>query len=523
MDTILVLDYGGQTSQLISRRIRDLGYYSVILPGQIRIDSKEFLKVKNELKGIIFSGSPHSVYKRESPSPDNRIYSLGIPILGICYGLQLIVQDHGGEIAPLEREEYGRTKIFYRMNGRESPLFKGIPDGFSSWMSHGDSIKKVPPGFEILADSENKLVSVLFNGEKNIYGVQFHPEVSHCEYGTTILDNFAGKICEAKKEWSLDRYIEKTVDTIKEKVGDKEILLLISGGVDSSVLAALLLRSVKPKRVHLMYIDTGLMRKGESEEVFKNLKKLGAKNIHIIDARDEFLNGLRGITNPEKKRRVIGDLFIEIQERETKRLGITSDYLAQGTLYTDMIESGKGVGKNANVIKSHHNVRSPLVEKKRLEGKLIEPLSILYKDEVRRLGLKLGLSEDIVYRHPFPGPGLAVRILGEVTEEKCNILREADYIFIEQLKKRNLYRKIWQAFAVLLPVKSVGVTGDARGYRYVLALRAVTSSDGMTADVYPFEMKDILEISGKITNEVKEIGRVVYDVSSKPPATIEWE
>ncbi len=523
MDTILVLDFGGQTSQLISRRIRDLGYYSVIFPGDIKIDSEEFQKIRDNIKGIIFSGSPHSVYREDAPSPDKKIYDTQIPILGICYGLQLIVRDHGGAIAPLDREEYGRTKIFYRESGKNNPLLDGIPDGFTSWMSHGDSIKEPPPNFEILADSENGLISILFNRTKNIYGIQFHPEVTHCEYGTRVLENFAGKICKAKREWNLDKYIDQTTEFIKRKVGNTEILLLISGGVDSSVLAALLLKSLKPEQVHLMYIDTGLMRKGESQEVFNSLRDLGAKNIHTIDASREFLTHLRGITNPEKKRRIIGDLFIEIQERETKKLGIKSKYLAQGTLYTDMIESGKGIGKNANVIKSHHNVRAPLVEKKRNEGKLIEPLAILYKDEVRRLGLKLGLPEEIVYRHPFPGPGLAVRILGEVTEEKCNILREADYIFIEQLKKRNLYRKIWQAFAVLLPIKSVGVTGDARDYRYVVALRAVISSDGMTADVYPFAMKDLLEISSKITNSVKKIGRVVFDISSKPPATIEWE
>ncbi len=523
MDTILVLDFGGQTSQLISRRIREQGFYSVILPGEIKIDSNEFKKLQDDLKGIVFSGSPHSVYKNNAPKPDKRIYNIGVPILGICYGLHLIVVDNGGVISTVGKGEYGKTRVLFTKSEEKNPLFDNIPNGFASWMSHGDSVTKLPEGFEILAKSENNLISAIYDKTRNIYGVQFHPEVTHCEYGNTVLGNFSEIVCGAKKQWNLEKYIEDAKKLIKGKVANNDILLLISGGVDSSVLGALLLNSLKTQQVHLMYIDTGLMRKGESEEVLKNLKKLGATNIHTINAESEFLNKLQGITNPEKKRKIIGDLFVKIQERETRKLGIKSDYLAQGTLYTDMIESGKGVGKNANVIKSHHNVRSPLIEQKRKEGKLIEPLSILYKDEVRELGLKLGLSQEIVYRHPFPGPGLAVRILGEVTREKCDILREADFIFIEELKKRNLYRKIWQAFAVLLPVKSVGVTGDARGYRYVLALRAVTSSDGMTADVYPFDIKDLLEISGRITNEIKEVGRVVYDISSKPPATIEWE
>ncbi|WP_028973142.1 glutamine-hydrolyzing GMP synthase [Spirochaeta cellobiosiphila] len=516
MDKIVILDFGGQTTQLIGRRIRDKGVFTDIYHGEITLEELDL----TDVKGIILSGSPYSVYEEGAPEPDYRIFDLGLPILGICYGFQRINTFFGGKVESLSTKEYGRAPVQLL---KKNPLFQDIKDGFLSWMSHGDSISEVAPGFELLGVSEHHPAAV-YNSEKNIYAIQFHPETSHCEQGFDILGNFALKICKANPEWNMDKYIELECNKIRQKVGDKSVLLLISGGVDSTVAGGLLLKALPSKQVHLMYIDTGLMRKNESEEVANNLKMLGAENLYLINAEDRFLSPLSGIEDPEAKRKIIGDMFIKVQEEEVLRNQIPSDaFLAQGTLYTDLIESGKGVGKKAQVIKSHHNVGSPLVEAKRNAGLIIEPLEMLYKDEVRQLGAILGLNKEVVHRHPFPGPGLGIRVLGEVSKEKCDILREADWIYINELRKRKLYDKIWQAFAVLLPVRSVGVTGDARDYSFVLALRAVTSSDGMSADVYDFPTKDLLEISNMITNSVKEVGRVVYDISSKPPSTIEWE
>ena len=516
MDKIIILDFGSQTTQLISRRIREIGIYSEVFPGEINISDIDL----TDVKGIILSGSPESVYDEDAPVVDKAVYETGLPVLGICFGLQRLTTDFNGSVKALEKKEYGRSAVNFLS---KSELFYNVPENFISWMSHGDSIEKPGDGFEVIAESEHHTAAV-YNADKNIYGIQFHPEVSHCEYGTKILENFASVISGAGKNWNMDVYFEQTKKKIVEQSAGRDVLLLISGGVDSAVVAGLLLKSLPPEKIHLMYIDTGMMRKNESEEVEKNLKKLGAENLHIINAEERFLTALNGEGDPEKKRKIIGDLFIEIQTDEVKKLNIPEDaMLAQGTLYTDLIESGKGVGKKAHVIKSHHNVKSPLVEAKRKKGEIIEPLDCLYKDEVRKLGEVTGLSGNIIYRHPFPGPGLAVRILGDITREKCDLLREVDYIFIDELKKRNLYDKIWQAFTVLLPIRSVGVAGDARKYGQIVSLRAVTSKDGMTADVYPFLMKDLLEISSLITNSVPGVGRVVYDISSKPPATIEWE
>jgi GMP synthase (glutamine-hydrolysing) len=517
MDTILILDFGGQTCQLISRRIRDFGVYSEIAPHDYLPPENGALK---DIKGIILSGSPYSVYDEGSPLANPAILNLGLPVLGICYGLQYLTHTLGGKVGPLDTREYGRMKLRLK---NKSPLFNDVPDGFVSWMSHGDSIVEPAQNFSIAAVSEDGIPAALENPQRKLYGIQFHPEVTHCEHGSRILENFAVGICGAAKQWSMKAYIETVCGRIRERVGGRKVLLLISGGVDSTVAGGILLKALDPAQVHLMYIDTGLMRKDESAEVAVSLKKLGARNLHLIDASDKFLDALSGEADPEKKRHIIGDMFIRVQEEEVAKLDIQDAFLAQGTLYTDLIESGKGVGKKAHTIKSHHNVRTPLVEEKREKGLVIEPLDRLYKDEVRALGREIGISNDVIGRHPFPGPGLGVRILGDVTREKCDILREADFIFISELKARGLYDKIWQAFAVLLPVRSVGVTGDARDYRYVLALRAVVSHDGMTADVFDFPAKDLLEISSKITNSVRQIGRVVYDVSSKPPATIEWE
>lgn len=514
MDTILILDFGGQTCQLIGRRLREGGFYSEIAPHDAAL-TQERLK---DVKGIILSGSPYSVYEEGAPNVDPALFQVGVPILGICYGFQLLTHLGGGKVESLAVKEYGRVALTLKGG---NPLFEGVPSGFNSWMSHGDSIANLAPGFDITAVSDNHPAAA-WNAAQKIWGIQFHPETSHCEHGNTILWNFAG-ICGAKKEWTLDKVLELESAKIRARVGSKDVLLLISGGVDSTVAGAMLLKILHPAQVHLMYVDTGLMRKNESEEVAGILKQLGAQHLHLIHAEDRFLTPLKGLTDPEAKRKAIGDAFIRVQEEEVAKLGLSDYFLAQGTLYTDLIESGKGVGKKAHVIKSHHNVGTPLVEAKRAAGLIIEPLEMLYKDEVRALGEKLGVSESIVWRHPFPGPGLGIRVLGEVTKEKCDILREADFIYITELKKRGLYRQIWQAFSVLLPVRSVGVTGDARDYGYVLALRAVVSKDGMSADVFDFPMKDLLEISSLITNQVRAVGRVTYDISSKPPSTIEWE
>lgn len=516
MDKILILDFGSQTAQLISRRVREIGVYTEIIPGTTAFTPEVLLDVK----GIIFSGSPFSVYQTQAPQLDPKFLSTGLPVLGICYGLQRINQDLGGKVERKTIREFGRSKITFL---QDNPLFTEIPPGFISWMSHGDSLDTLAPGFELIAQSENGHPAAVFHEKLKLYGIQFHPEVTHCDFGTEILQNFVITISGAEPTWTMDRYLELASEQIRDQASTRPVLLLISGGVDSTVVGGLLLHALPPEQVHLMYIDTGMMRKDESLQVAQTLKALGATYLYLIDAASDFLPPLMGITDPEEKRNIIGDTFIKVQEREIKARGIGNALLAQGTLYTDLIESGKGVGSSAQVIKSHHNVRSPLVEAKRALGEIIEPLGMLYKDEVRKLGLVLGLDPLVVHRHPFPGPGLGVRILGEVTQEKCEILREADHIFLQELHKRNLYNNIWQAFCVLLPIRSVGVAGDAREYGYVLALRAIISRDGMTADVYPFEMKDLLEMSSTITNQVPQIGRVAYDVSSKPPATIEWE
>ncbi|MCK5671748.1 MAG: glutamine-hydrolyzing GMP synthase [Spirochaetales bacterium] len=515
MDKIIVLDFGSQTTQLIARRIRELGVFCEIYAGETII-TKQLLK---DTKGIILSGSPFSVYEEGAPKPDSSVFLTGIPVLGICYGFQQMTVLNNGSVDASLTKEYGKAPVSIL---NDSDLFAGVPDGFSSWMSHGDSLNTLGDGFELLAESENHPAAGI-NKKQNLYGLQFHPEVSHCSFGIEILGNFIFRICKSDKSWDMNIFMDQQSKKIKTKVGSNKVLLLISGGVDSSVVAGMLLKILPHKNLYLMYIDTGLMRKNETAEIEVYLKSLGAQNIQIVNASKIFLSKLKGVSDPEKKREIIGDLFIKIQEKELPHDLSGNYFLAQGTLYTDLIESGKGVGAKAKVIKSHHNVRSPLVEAKRKSGLIIEPLDKLFKDEVRQLGLSLGIDKRIISRHPFPGPGLAVRIIGEITPEKVSILQEADSLFINELKKRDLYNEIWQAFCVLLPVKSVGVTGDAREYGYVLALRAIISVDGMTADVYPFNTKDLLEISSLLTNIIPEIGRVVYDISSKPPATIEWE
>jgi GMP synthase (glutamine-hydrolysing) len=566
MDKILILDFGSQTTQLIGRRIRDLGVYTEILPGDSALSG--ILKPTGKsgegadaVRGVILSGSPESVYENGAV-PDRAIYDCGLPLLGICYGLQRLNYDNGGAVEALPKREYGRIGVKVRSaedegrkekgEGRDAAgcggesnrectrkFLAGFKPAFTAWMSHGDTLTRLAPGLREYGTSDTGYPAVLIHDTKPWFGLQFHPEVTHCEGGIDILGAFVFGVCGCSAGWTMERYVEEARVSLRERAGNNPVLLLISGGVDSTVAGALLIKTLDPAAVHLMYMDTGLMRKDETKTVKANLERLGARHLHIIHCEEEFLAALRGLDEPEAKRRAIGDLFITIQEREVARLGLPDSYvLAQGTLYTDLIESGKGVGKKARLIKSHHNVGSPLVDAKRKAGRIIEPLDRLYKDEVRALGRILGVDGEVLRRHPFPGPGLAVRILGEVTKEKCDILREADAIFIEELKKRrapvqappkggqsplSLYDTIWQAFAVLLPVRSVGVAGDVRKYGWVLVLRAITSTDGMTADVYPFRPEDLMEISTRITNTVKEIGRVTYDISSKPPATIEWE
>jgi len=521
VNKVLILDFGSQYTQLIGRRLREAGAYAEIVPGETRLEAP----LLEEVRGIVLSGSPFSVYEEGAPLPDSRLWDLDLPLLGICYGAQRMTEDLGGRVERLPGREYGRmgVELAHSRFASADPLLAGLPHSLSTWMSHGDSIATVAPGFEVLASSEGGIPAVVRRRGRRQWGVQFHPEVSHCEGGTTLFANFVRGVCGLERTWTMEGYRAGIEAELREKAGDSEVLLLISGGVDSTVAGALLLSALRPERVHLLYIDTGLMRKNESEEVMRNLSSLGATHLVKAEAGDEFLSSLAGVADPEEKRRIIGDLFIRVQEREVARLGIPEAFLVQGTLYTDLIESGKGVGSKAKVIKSHHNVRSPLVEAKRRAGRVLEPLDRLYKDEVRALGRLLGVAPSILGRHPFPGPGLGVRILGEVTPEACDLLREADAVYLEELRNRGLYDRIWQAFSVLLPLRTVGVAGDERRYGRVLALRAVVSEDGMTAEPFAFDMKDLLGISASITNKVPGIGRVVYDISSKPPATIEWE
>lgn len=507
---ILIVDFGSQYTQLISRRIREANVYCEIFPDSISVEEIKKLNPK----GIIFSGGPSSVYDENASSFDKNIFELNIPILGICYGLQLICHLLDGEVKQANEREYGKTilKVI-----DEDELFKGVKNESVVWMSHGDYVTKLPDDFKILATSEHSPIAAIANIKRKIYGVQFHPEVVHTEEGNKIISNFLFKICGCKGLWTSKNFIEESIQKIKKDVGNKNVICALSGGVDSTVAAVLVQKAIN-EQLYCIHIDTGLMRKNESEEIRKLFTEKLHLNLIFVDASEIFLNKLKGIINPEEKRKIIGNTFIEIFEQEAKKIS-NVEFLVQGTLYPDVIESKSLKGKSAT-IKTHHNVGG-LPENMNL--KLIEPFNKLFKDEVRRIGKELNLDDEFLMRHPFPGPGLAVRIVGEITKEKLDILREADYIFIEQLKKNNLYNQIWQAFAVILPIQSVGVMGDFRTYENVLALRAVTSTDGMTADWFQFEHSFLADISNLIINRVKGINRVVYDISSKPPSTIEWE
>lgn len=509
-ESILILDFGSQYSHLIARRIRELGVYCELHPCTMPLEQIQSMAPK----GIVLSGGPASVYEEDAPHVDEGVWRLGLPILGICYGLQEMTRALGGEVAPSPKREYGRAELkIVAMEG----LFSGLSGAIPVWMSHGDKVLRLPDGFHPIARTGNSEFAAVADPNRRYFGIQFHPEVSHTPDGKAILNNFVLGVCGCRADWSMGSFLEDSIQRIRERVGDEIVIGAVSGGVDSTVAAALMHNAIG-ERFHGFLVDHGVMRLNESQQVMERLRDRMGVNLSLIDASDRFLDKLRGVTDPERKRKIIGNTFIEVFEDQAKRLG-DARFLLQGTLYPDVIESISFKGPSAT-IKTHHNVGG-LLENMKLE--LIEPLRELFKDEVRALGLEMGLDEESVYRHPFPGPGLAIRILGEVTLESLELLRQADAIYIEEIKRAGLYRNIGQAFAVLLPVRSVGVMGDSRTYDQVIALRAVETTDYMTADWFEFPPEVLKRISNRIINEVPGLGRVVYDVSSKPPSTIEWE
>ena len=511
-DCIVVLDFGAQYSQLIARRVRELGVYSLILPFNATADE---IKAQERVKGIIFSGGPASVPQPGSPRPSQELFDMGLPILGICYGLQVMSHMLGGEVECPEHKEYGIANIDITA---KSLLFKDVSAHSQVWMSHGDRVSRLPSGFTVTASTPSCPYTAVENREKSFYGVQFHPEVVHSLEGQKMISNFVLDICKAEADWNMGSFVNEAVESIRAEVGDRNVLCGLSGGVDSSVAALLIHKAIGDQLV-CVFVNNGMLRKGEAENVLSLFGKHFNIRLQYADAEKEFLDALRGKTDPEDKRKTIGKLFIDTFYNEARKCGDIS-YLAQGTLYPDIVESKSPFGGPTSTIKSHHNVGG-LPED--LKWKLLEPLKDLFKDEVRALGKELGLPEELVNRHPFPGPGLGVRCIGEVTKERLDALREIDAIFIEEIRKAGLYGKIWQALADLLPVKSVGVQGDERTYREVCTLRAVTSADAMTADWYRLPYDVMQRCASRICNEVSAVNRVLYDITSKPPATIEWE
>jgi GMP synthase (glutamine-hydrolysing) len=508
-ELVVVVDFGAQYGQLIARRVREMNVYCEIWP----YTTPPAKYRERNVKGILFSGGPSSVYAEGAPRVPKELFELGIPVFGICYGMQLMSHVLGGDVRRPDKGEYGKAML--QVLDPSSPIFEGIDRETQVWMSHFDSVLQCPPGFKVIGSTENTPAAMIGDDARKLYGVQFHPEVVHSHQGKQMMHNFLFNVCGLSGDWTTESFIEEQVQKIKAQVGDGKVLCALSGGVDSSVAAVLVHKAIGDQLV-CMFVDHGLMRKGEAEQVVKTFRDHFHINLVHVDASERFLGKLAGVTDPEQKRKIIGNEFIYLFQDEARKLG-KIDFLVQGTLYPDVVESGT---ETAAVIKSHHNVGG-LPED--MEFALIEPFRELFKDEVRAVGRMLGVPEEIVGRHPFPGPGLAIRVLGEITREKLDILREADAIYLEEIRKAGLYNEIWQAFAVLPNIRSVGVMGDERTYQYPIILRAVTSEDGMTSDFYRFPWEVLEKITNRIINEVAHVNRVTYDLTSKPPGTIEWE
>jgi len=508
---ILIIDFGSQYNQLIARRVREFHVYCQIDPPDVDLDYIKNLKPK----GIILSGGPSSIYEKNSPKCDKAIFNLGIPVLGICYGMQFMVSILGGTVKRARKREYGFAELKIK---KQSDLFKGVEEKTNTWMSHGDSTAKLPGGFRITASTENTRIAATVHTKKHLYGLQFHPEVDHTTKGKIMLRNFVFDVCGCKRTWTMKSFAKDSVSQIRDVVGDKKVILGLSGGVDSSV-TALLLHHAVGKNLTCIFVDNGLLRKDEAIKLKNTFKQHLKINIRFVNAKTKFLKALSKITDPEKKRKIIGKIFMDVFEAQARKIKDV-EFLAQGTLYPDIIESQSAFGGPTSIIKSHHNVGGL---PKKMKLKLVEPLKYLFKDEVRLLGKELGLNQDLIWRQPFPGPGLAIRIIGEINNKGLLILRNVDDILLDEIRYSGYYKKLWQSFAVLLPIKSVGVMGDKRTYENIVAIRAVTSKDAMTADWAKLPHKLLGKISNRIINEVAGVNRVVYDISSKPPSTIEWE
>lgn len=508
---ILIIDFGSQFNQLIARRVRECGVYCIIEPPTVSLERIREI----DPRGIVLSGGPSSIYAADSPRMDPGVFDLGLPVLGICYGMQFMVDALGGEVRKSQKREYGFAEL--RIQHTDA-LFKDVPARNTVWMSHGDSISRVPQGFVVTADTDNTPVAAAADDRRRFYGLQFHPEVVHTPKGKQMLRNFLFDVCDCKRNWTMKAFARRAIADIRRQVGDRKVILGLSGGVDSSVTALLIHKAIG-HQLTCIFVDNGLLRMDEARKLKKTFKEHLKINIRFVNARNLFLKALAKVSEPERKRKIIGKRFMEVFEAEARKIK-GADFLAQGTLYPDVIESRSAFGGPSAVIKSHHNVGGL---PKRMKLKLIEPLQYLFKDEVRKLGKQLGLDPELVWRQPFPGPGLAIRVIGEVSEKRLNILRQVDHVLVEEIKAAGYYRKLWQSFAVLLPIKSVGIMGDSRTYEHIVAIRAVTSKDAMTADWARLPHDLLGRISNRIINEVRGVNRVVYDISSKPPSTIEWE